>query len=131
LTHYSKFFAVASALALTVVGSVALFVTIQSFSPYVALLKGQFYTPALNSTETLFDRAFGRSGLVLLRLALWPSLVFVTLQTGATYAISTLLPFEGRFAVMRRLIAGAGVSVLMSALVLAAMWSVLVAMISH
>jgi len=80
LTHYSKFFAVASALALTVVGSVALFLTIQSFSPYIALLKGQFYTPVLNSTETLFDRAFGRSGLVLLRLALWPSLVFYIIE---------------------------------------------------
>ena len=131
MARYRKSLAVAFALALTVVGSVALFVTIQSLSPYIALLQGQFYTPVLNSTETLFDRAFSRSGLFLLRLALWPSLVFVALQAGATYAISTLLPFEGRFAIARRLVAGAGASVLMSTLALAAMWSVLVGMISH
>ena len=83
-----------------------------------------------NSTETLFDRAFSRTGFFLLRLALWPSLVFVAFQAGATYAISTLLPFQGRFAVTRSLIAG-GASALMSALVLAAMWSVLFGMISH
>jgi len=130
LARYSKSFAVASALALTVVGSVALFVTIQSLSPYTGFLQGHFYTPVPNSTETLFDRAFSRTGLLLVRLALWPSLVFVALQAGATYAISTLLPFEGRFVVTRRLIAGAGASALMSALVLAAMWSVLFGMIS-
>lgn len=119
------------ALVLMVGGSVTLFVTIQSFSPYVALLKGQFYTPVPNSTETLFDRAFGQTALALLKLALWPSVVFVALQAGATYAISALLPFEGRFAVMRRLIAGAGVSILLSTLLLAAMWATLVETISH
>lgn len=131
MARYSKFFSASAALVLTVVGSVALFVTIQNLSPYIALLNGQFYTPVVNSTETVFDRAFGRIGLSLLRPALWPSLVFVALQAGAMYAISMLLPFDGRFAVMRRLIAGAGVSVLMSALVLTAMWTVLVRMISH
>jgi hypothetical protein len=129
--RYSKFFAITSALVLTVVGSAALFVAIQSFGPYVASLKGQFYTPVLNPTDTLFDRAFGRIALAQLRLALWPSVVFLALQAGATYAISTLLPFEGRFVVIRRLLAGAGVSVLISALVLAAMWRVLMGSISH
>ena len=131
LVRCSTSLAKALALALTVIGSVALFVTIQNLSPYIAALQGQFYTPVLKSTGTLFDRAFSRSSLFLLRLALWPSLVFVALQAGAAYAISTLLPFEGRFAVTRRLVAGAGASVLMTTLVLVAMWSVLVGMISH
>lgn len=131
LDRYSKFLPFSCALILMVVGSIALFVTIQNLSPYIALLNGQFYTPVVNSTETLFDRAFGRIGLALLRPALWPSLVFVALQAGATYAISMLLPFEGRLAVMRRLLAGAGLSVLMSALLLTAMWSVLAGMTSH
>lgn len=126
-----QFSAVASALALGIVASVALFVTIQSLGPYVALVKGQFYPPGPVTAETMFDNAFSRSGLFLLRFALWPSLVFVALQVGATYTISTLLPFEGRFAVTRRLIAGAGLSVLTSVLLLAAIWPVLVGMISH
>lgn len=131
MASYRQLFAVTTALVLTFVGSVALFVTIQSSSGYIALLKGQFYTPVPNSTETLFDRAFGQTGLVLLRLALWPSVIFLALQVGATYAISRLLPFDGRFVVIRRLLAGAGLSVLMSALVLAAMWAMLAGTISH
>lgn len=125
LARYAKLFAVASALVLTGAGSIALFVMIPSLSTYIgSLKKDQFYTPVPNATDTIFSRAFG--GLVLLRFALWPALVFVLVQAGATYAISTLLPFRGRFAVMRRLAAGAGVSVLMSALLLAAMWPMLV-----
>ena len=63
MPRYSKLFVLTSALTLSVVGSVALFATMQNFSLYMALLKGQFYTPIVNSTETLFDRAFGRMGL--------------------------------------------------------------------
>ena len=121
LARYGKILAVASALTLIVVASVALFATIQSLSPYIADLKGQFYTPFPNPTiETLFDRA--RSGAFLLRLALWPSLVFVALEAAAAYAISTLLSFKGRLAVTRQLIAGAAVSVVISVSVLAALW---------
>jgi hypothetical protein len=118
LPRYSKLFALTSALTLTVVGSAALFATMQNFSLYMALLKGQLYTPIVNSTETLFDRTFGRMGFLLLRPALWPLIVFVTLQMGATYAISTLLRFEGRFAFIRALTAAAGMSLLMTASIL-------------
>lgn len=131
LSRYDRFFVVASALILAVVASLALFLTIQSFEPYIALLKGQFYPPAVNSAHTVFDNAFSRSGLLLLRFALWPSVVFVALQAGASYAISRLLPFQGRFVATRRLAAGVGLSVLTSVLVLAAMWPVLVRMISR
>jgi hypothetical protein len=85
----------------------------------------------VNSTETLFDRTFGRMGFLLLRPALWPLIVFVTLQMGATYAISTLLRFEGRFAFIRALTAAAGMSLLMTAFILTALWSMLTGMISH
>jgi hypothetical protein len=131
LPRYSKLFVLTSALTLTVVGSVALFATMQNFSLYMALLKGQFYTPIVNSTETLFDRAFGGMGFFLLRPALWPLIVFVTLQMGATYAISTLLRFEGRFAFIRALTAAARMSLLMTAFILTALWSMLTGMISH
>lgn len=124
-------FAVASALALTAVASVALFLTIENLGPYIALVRGQFYPPGPVSAETMFENAFSRSGLLMLRFALWPSVVFVALQAGATYAISTLLPCEARFAGTRRLAAGAGLSVLTSVLVLAAMWPLLEGMISH
>jgi len=131
LPRYSKLFVLTSALTLSVVGSVALFATMQNFSLYLALLKGQLYTPIVNSTETLFDRAFGRMGFLLLRPVLWPLIVFVTLQMGATYAISTLLRFEGRFAFIRALTAAAGMSLLMTAFILTALWSMLTGMISH
>ena len=131
MPRYSKLFVLTSALTLSVVGSVALFATMQNFSLYLALLKGQLYTPIVNSTETLFDRAFGRMGFLLLRPALWPFIVFVTLQIGATYAVSTLLRFKGRFASIRVLTAAAGMSLVMTAFILTALWPMLMGMISH
>lgn len=51
MPRYSKLFVLTSALTLSVVGSVALFATMQNFSLYIAALKGQFYTRY--STELL------------------------------------------------------------------------------
>jgi len=50
---------------------------------------------------------------------------------GATYAISTLLRFEGRLAFIRALTAAAGMSLLMTAFILTARWSMLTGLISH
>lgn|SRR5690348_1840788 len=131
LTRYRKFLALTAALILAVVASVALFLTIQNLGPYIAYVRGQFYTSLPNpATETVFDRVFSSYTPFFLRLALWPFLAFVALQLGATCAASTL-PFKKRTTVTRRLIAGAGLSLLTSMLVLAALWPVLVRMIAH
>jgi hypothetical protein len=129
--RYGKFFAVVSALTLPAIASVALFFAIQRLGPYIALVKGQFYPPGPISAETMIENAFSPGGLLMLRFALWPFLVFVALQAGATYAIFTLLPLEGRFTTTRRLIAGAGISGLTTVLVLAVLWPALVGMTSH
>lgn len=121
-------FAITFALVLTILGSVALFAVIQSCIPYFAVVKGGFYTPVANASESAIDRALRWLGL--LRLALWPSIIFVLLQAGAAYAISTLVRFEGRFAATRRLAFGAGLALLMSAVLLAGMWSALQGMIA-
>jgi len=120
-------FAITLALVLAILGSVALFAVIQNCTPYVAAVKGEFYTPVVNPSEAAIDRAIIEVGL--LRLALWPAIVFVALEAGATYAISTLVRFEGRFAATRRLAVGAG-SALVSAVLVAAMWSALQGVIS-
>ncbi len=75
-------------MALTVVASVALFALIQTCRPYVAMVEGEFYTPILNSRDTLLDRAFSRVALATLRQALWPVVAFIVLEGGATCSFS-------------------------------------------
>jgi len=114
--------AVRFALVLTVLGSVALFALVQRTRPYVALIRGQFYTPIANSSETTLDRAFSPTGLVILRLALWPALSFILLEIGATYCVSKLVHLEGRFATTRRLLAAFGLSLVTTVMLLVPVW---------
>jgi hypothetical protein len=117
--------AVGLALVLTILGSVALFVLVQNARPYVGLIRGQFFTPVPNSSETALDRAFSQTGLVILRLALWPAVLFILLEVGAAYSVSKLLHLEGRFAATRRLLAASGLSLLTTVVLLVPMWWVL------
>jgi hypothetical protein len=114
--------AVGFALVLTILGSVALFALVQNARPYVGLMRGQFYTPIANSSETTLDRAFSPTGLVILRLALWPAVLFVLLEVGAAYFVSKLVQLEGRFAATRRLLAAFGLSLLTTVVLLVPMW---------
>lgn len=115
--------AIIFALVLIFLGSVALSVVIQSGIPRLAsaVVRGQFYTPVPNSSASIGERFLG--GFALLRLAMWPILAFLVLLAGATYAISTLLSFEGRVAAIRRWAVGAGLS-FVSSTVLAVVWSI-------
>lgn len=85
-----SYVAIGLALALMIIAAVALFVLIQNVLPYVAFIRGQFYTPVPNSSETILNRAFSKTGLVILRLAFWPAVLFILLEVGATYSVSTL-----------------------------------------
>ncbi len=114
--------AVSFALVLAILGSVALFALVQNARPYVALIRGQFYTPIANSSETTLDRAFSPTGLVILRLAVWPAVFFVLLEVGAAYFVSKLVKLEGRFAAMRRLVAAFGLSLMTTVVLLVPMW---------
>jgi hypothetical protein len=134
MARHKIYLAVASALILAGAASVALFVSLQELRPFIAVLKGQFYGAmpnAPNARDMLFERAFSPAGRFTLILAVWPSLVLFLLEGGATYVISKLLPFKGRFAVARCLITGAALSLLLTASIFVAMWPVYGRAISH
>ena len=112
-------------LVLALAASVALFYAIQYSVVYIAALRGQFYTPLPNPStgiSGLLDRATSRAGLLLLRYALWPFLIFLVLQCGAGYSISRVVTVEGNSAA-RRLRSGFFVSLGVTALCLAAVWA--------
>jgi hypothetical protein len=114
--------AVGLAPVFTILGSVALFALVQNARPYVELIRGQFYTPVANSSETILYRAFSPTALVILRWTLWPAVLFILLEVGAACSVSKLVHLEGRFAATRRLLAAFGLSLLMTVVLLAPMW---------
>jgi hypothetical protein len=95
-------------LVLIVLGSVLLFAVIQSgiLGIAIAAFREEFYTPVPNASDSITGRFLGV--FALLQAAVWPIVAFLVLLTGATCAISALLPFEGRFAPLRRWATGAG-----------------------
>jgi hypothetical protein len=113
------------ALLLTIVGSIVLFVFIQNARPYFEFVRGHFYGSVTNSPENTLDRAFSKTGLVILRLAFWPAVLFILLEAGAAYSIFRLIHLEGRFAVARRLLTAFGLSLLTTAAILAPVWTIL------
>lgn len=117
--------AVCLALTLMLLGSVALFVLVRNARPYVALIRGQFYTPVTNSSDTALHRAFSPTGLVTFRSALWPAVLFILLEVGAAYSISNLTHPGEHFAAARRLLAGFGFSLLTTVVLVIPMWWVL------
>jgi len=121
--------AVGLALVLVILGSVALFALIQTALPYVALIRGQFYSPAPNSSQTALDRAFSRTGFVMLRLAFWPAVLFVLLEISAAYSLSKLVHLEARFPTVRRLLAASGLSLLTTVVLLVPVWWLLMGLV--
>jgi hypothetical protein len=113
------------ALALTILGSFALFALVQNARPYVDLVRDHFYAAAPNSSDTALDRAFSPTGLAILRLTLWPAIFFALLEVGATYSVSKLVHLEGRFAATRRLLIAFGLSLLTTLVLLVPTWWVL------
>ena len=128
-TYHAKprriWLAVAFALALTILGSVALFALVQNAGPYVDLIRDNFYTGAPSSSDTAFDRAFSPTGLAILRLTLWPAVLFILLEAGAAYSVSKLVRLEGRFAATRRVLMASGLSLLTTLMLLVPTWWVL------
>src|SRR5262249_51066622 len=116
---YRKVTILVLASALAVAASLALFATIQNSSLYVTAVRGQFYTPVLN-TPSLLERITDKSNLMLLRFALWPCLIFLALECGSGYAISRLFQVEGS---VRRLRSGFVVSLGITAVCLAVVWA--------
>lgn len=90
--------------------------------PYVEIVGGHFYGAVANSSETALDRAFSPTALLILRLALWPAVLFMLLEVGAAYFVSKLLQLEGRFATTRRVLTSFGVSLLTTIVLLVPMW---------
>ena len=119
----------AAALAITAAigASIALYIIIQMGVPsmILSILQGKFYSPIPNPPKTLGERI--RYSLELNRVALLPLLAFVVMQLAAMVAFFAAFHFEGRFSRTRRVLAGIGLSLVMTAVSLSVVWSVLAA----
>ena len=110
-------------LALALAASFALFAAIQNSISYVAVVRGQFYTPVPNPPtgfSGFLDRATSKGSLMLLRFAVWPFLIFLVLECASGYAISRLVPVGDS---VRRVLSGFLVSLGITAVCLAGVWA--------
>lgn len=127
--HAQRRFPYLAALAITAAigASIALYIIIQMGVPsmILSILQGKFYSPIPNPPKTLGERI--RYSLELNRVALLPLLAFVVMQLAAMVAFFAALHFEGRFTRTRRVLAGIGLSLVMTAVSLSVVWSVLAA----
>jgi hypothetical protein len=109
-------------LALTIGASLALFQAIQNCVPYVAAARGQFYTPVANPSTSFIRMATDRMSLSLLRLAMWPCLIFLILQICSGYAIATLFGSDASSSTVRQFRSGLLVSLAMTAVFVTVIW---------
>jgi hypothetical protein len=111
------------ALLLAVFAAIACFDVVQQSSSYVAAVRDQFYTPIANPPhESWIERALAPGSLALLQFALWPFVIFLGLETGASYGFGRAFLFEGEHLVLRRSLAGLATSLLATGVFLAALW---------
>ena len=118
-TRYA-FTATALSLLFTVLAAFASYAAIQNAVPYWAVVHGQFFTPLPGTHDSLLDRALSNVGL--LRLSLWPMLALIVLQIAATVSMAYMLP-RSKGKPSRRWGSGFVVSLVMSVIFLASIWS--------
>ena len=122
LVERTRFAFTATTLSLlfTVLAAFASYAAIQNAVPYWAVVQGPLYTSLPTAHDTLLDRALSNVGL--LRLSLWPVLALVGLEIAATVSMAYMLPHR-RGKASRRWGSGFVVSLVMSVIFLASIWS--------